>query len=72
MDELATPLSRLGRFVNLLDLCPVAVPAGLSPAGMPISVQFIGWPFAEPTILRAAFAFEQATPWGQAVPPGLG
>lgn len=71
VDELATPLSRFGRFVNLLDLCSVAVPAGLSSAGMPISVQFIGRPFAEPTILCAAFAFEQATPWGQAVPPGL-
>ena len=71
VDELATPLSRFGRFVNLLDLCSVAVPAGLSSTGMPISVQFIGRPFAEPTILRAAFAFEQATPWGQAVPPGL-
>jgi aspartyl-tRNA(Asn)/glutamyl-tRNA(Gln) amidotransferase subunit A len=71
VDELATPLSRFGRFVNLLDLCSVAVPAGLSSAGMPISVQFIGRPFAEPTVLRAAFAFEQATPWGQAVPPGL-
>lgn len=71
VDELATPLSRFGRFVNLLDLCSVAVPAGLSSAGMPISVQFIGRPFAEPTILQAAFAFEQATPWAQAIPPGL-
>ncbi len=71
VDELATPLSRFGRFVNLLNLCSVAVPAGLSADGLPISIQVIGRPFAEPTILRAAFAFEQATTWHRAYPPGL-
>lgn len=71
VDELATPLSRFGRFVNLLDLCSVAVPAGLSTQGMPISIQMVGGAFAEPTILQAAFAFEQATVWHQAVPPAL-
>ncbi|WP_245213651.1 amidase [Rhodoferax sp. AJA081-3] len=71
VDELATPLSRLGRFVNLLDLCSVAVPAGLSSGGLPISIQIIGRAFAEPTILRAAFAFEKATSWGLAHPSGL-
>ncbi|MDB5851124.1 MAG: aspartyl/glutamyl-tRNA(Asn/Gln) amidotransferase subunit [Rhodoferax sp.] len=71
VDELATPLSRFGRFVNLLDLCAVAVPAGFSSAGLPISVQVIGRPFAEPTVLRTAFAFEQATPWGKRLPMGL-
>ena len=71
VDELATPLSRLGRFVNLLDLCSVAVPAGLSSGGLPISIQIIGRAFAEPTILRTAFAFEKATSWGQAHPSGL-
>jgi aspartyl-tRNA(Asn)/glutamyl-tRNA(Gln) amidotransferase subunit A len=28
---------------------------------MPIGLQIIGKPFDEPTILRAAYAFEQAT-----------
>ena len=71
VDELATPLSRFGRFVNLLNLCSVAVPAGLSAAGLPVSIQVIGRPFAEPLILRAAHAFEQATRWHEAVPQGL-
>lgn len=71
VDELATPLSRFGRFVNLLNLCSVAVPAGLSADGLPVSIQVIGRPFAEPTILRAAFAFEQAKAWHQAYPSGL-
>jgi aspartyl-tRNA(Asn)/glutamyl-tRNA(Gln) amidotransferase subunit A len=71
VDELSTPLSRLGRFVNLLDLCSVAVPAGLSGAGLPVSVQFIGRPLCEPLVLRVAHAFEKVTPWHKAVPSGL-
>ena len=72
VDELATPLSRLGRFVNLLDLCSVAVPAGFTRAGMPVSLQFIARPFDEATALRVGQAFERATRWYLAVPPGLG
>ncbi len=71
VDELATPLSRFGRFVNLLDLCSVAVQAGLSHEGLPVSVQFIGRPQCEPLILRAAHAYQSATPWHDAVPSGL-
>jgi aspartyl-tRNA(Asn)/glutamyl-tRNA(Gln) amidotransferase subunit A len=71
VDEMSTPLSRFGRFVNLLNLCSVAVPAGLSAAGLPVSVQMIGRPMSEPLILRAAYAFERATPWHRATPRGL-
>ncbi|HET7866864.1 MAG TPA: amidase [Burkholderiaceae bacterium] len=71
VDELATPLSRFGRFANLLDLCSIAVQAGLSSQGMPISVQFVGAPLGEPLILRAAQAYERVTPWHTAVPSGL-
>jgi len=71
VDELHTPLSRFGRFVNLLNLCSVALPAGLSKQGLPISIQIVGKPMAEPVVLRAAYAFERATPWHRAVPPGL-
>jgi aspartyl-tRNA(Asn)/glutamyl-tRNA(Gln) amidotransferase subunit A len=71
VDEQSTPLSRFGRFVNLLDLCSVAVPAGLSPAGLPVSVQFIGRPLHEPLILRAAHAFETTLGWVGTHPSGL-
>jgi aspartyl-tRNA(Asn)/glutamyl-tRNA(Gln) amidotransferase subunit A len=71
VDELATPLSRFGRFVNLLNLCSVAVPAGLSADGLPVSIQVIGRPYAESTILRTAFAFEKATAWTRTYPIGL-
>ncbi|KRC28957.1 glutamyl-tRNA amidotransferase [Acidovorax sp. Root219] len=72
VDELATPLSRFGRFVNLLDLCALAVPAGFTCQGLPVSLQFIARPFDEATALRVGHAFEQATRWYLAVPPGLG
>lgn len=71
VDELSTPLSRFGRFVNLLDLCSVAVPAGLSSAGLPVSVQFVGRPWCEPLILRVAHAFEKAAQGTRLVPKGL-
>jgi len=60
VDESATPLSRLGRFVNLLDLCAVAIPAGLE-NGLPVSIQIIAPCFHDALALRVARAFEVAT-----------
>jgi aspartyl-tRNA(Asn)/glutamyl-tRNA(Gln) amidotransferase subunit A len=71
VDEQAMPLSRLGRFVNWLDLCSVAVPAGLSADGLPVSVQFVARPWDEPLILRAARAYERSTAPVPAWPPGM-
>jgi aspartyl-tRNA(Asn)/glutamyl-tRNA(Gln) amidotransferase subunit A len=51
--------------VNLAGTCGISVPAGFSGTGLPIGVQLIGRPFGEETILRAAYAFEQATEWHQ-------
>ena len=34
-------------FVNLLDLCAIAVPSGFIPSGMPFGVTMIGVPFSE-------------------------
>jgi aspartyl-tRNA(Asn)/glutamyl-tRNA(Gln) amidotransferase subunit A len=60
VDESTTPLSRLGRFVNLLDLCAVAIPAGLE-NGLPVSIQIIAPRFQDGLALRIARAFEAAT-----------
>lgn len=49
--------------VNLAGTCAMSLPAGLSGNGLPIGVQLIGKPFGEETILRTAYAFEQATQW---------
>ncbi len=39
----------------------ITVPAGFADDAMPVGVEFLGRPFAEPDLLRVAFAFEQAT-----------
>ncbi|NLC72088.1 MAG: Asp-tRNA(Asn)/Glu-tRNA(Gln) amidotransferase subunit GatA [Desulfuromonadaceae bacterium] len=45
--------------VNLAGTCAISLPCGFSAEGLPIGMQLIGKPFAEETILRAAWAFEQ-------------
>jgi len=49
--------------VNLAGTCALSVPAGESRDGLPIGLQLVGRPFGEEAILRAAYAFEQATQW---------
>jgi aspartyl-tRNA(Asn)/glutamyl-tRNA(Gln) amidotransferase subunit A len=49
--------------VNLAGTCAMSIPAGFSASGLPIGLQLIGKPFGEETILRAGYAFEQATEW---------
>jgi aspartyl-tRNA(Asn)/glutamyl-tRNA(Gln) amidotransferase subunit A len=47
----------------------ISVPCGMSAAGLPIGLQIAGRPFDEATVLRAAWAYEQATPWHRKRPP---
>lgn len=54
--------------VNLAGLPAISLPCGFSNAGMPIGLQLIGRAFAEETVLRAAYAYEQATQWHQKKP----
>lgn len=49
--------------VNLAGTCGISVPAGMSDSGLPIGLQLIGRPFGEEAIIRAGYAFEQATEW---------
>lgn len=47
--------------VNLAGVPGISVPCGFNGEGLPIGLQLIGKAFDEPTLLRAAHAFEQAT-----------
>jgi aspartyl-tRNA(Asn)/glutamyl-tRNA(Gln) amidotransferase subunit A len=48
---------------DMTGLPAISVPCGFSAEGLPIGLQFIGKALDEPTLLRAAHAYEQATPW---------
>ena len=47
----------------------LAMMAGLSRSGLPLSVQFVGRYFDEATVLRVAAAYERATHWYKRKPP---
>lgn len=62
---------------NLTGICGISVPCGFAEitaannhtVRLPIGLQFMGKPFDESTILNAAYAFEQTTPWHKAKSP---
>jgi aspartyl-tRNA(Asn)/glutamyl-tRNA(Gln) amidotransferase subunit A len=49
----------------------LAMPAGFTEDGLPLSLQLIGHPFQEAMVYRVAQAYEAATPWREHRPPGL-
>ncbi len=49
--------------LNLAGMCGISVPCGFDNAGLPIGLQIMGPHLGEETVLRAAHAYEQATPW---------
>lgn len=55
--------SRLTRPWNGLGLPALALPCGFAGSGLPLSMQIVGRPFDEVTVLRAGHAFEGATDW---------
>ncbi len=48
---------------NLTGSPAMSVCAGFTDAGLPLAFQLVGKPFDEPTVLRAADAYERATDW---------
>ncbi len=54
--------------VNLAGVPGISLPCGRA-GGLPVGLQIIGRPFEEATILRAAYAFQQATAFHGVHPP---
>jgi aspartyl-tRNA(Asn)/glutamyl-tRNA(Gln) amidotransferase subunit A len=48
--------------INIAGLPAITIPAGFG-EGLPIGMQIIGKPFGEETLLKVAYAYEQATEW---------
>jgi aspartyl-tRNA(Asn)/glutamyl-tRNA(Gln) amidotransferase subunit A len=61
--ELLRPVSRYTNVWNLVGLPACVVPSGFSQEGLPVSIQIVGKPFDDATVLRIARAYERATPW---------
>jgi len=49
--------------INLAGLPGLSLPCGFDKEGLPIGLQIVGRPFEEETVLKAAYAYEQATEW---------
>ena len=48
---------------NLARVPALSIPCGFTRSGLPIGLQLAGRPLGEATVLRAATAYEAATPW---------
>ena len=48
---------------NMTGMPAISVPSGFTPSGLPVGLQLAGKPFDEPTVLRSAYAYQQATAW---------
>jgi aspartyl-tRNA(Asn)/glutamyl-tRNA(Gln) amidotransferase subunit A len=62
-------LTQYTRPYNITGTPAISVPCGFSRDGLPIGLQLAGRAYDEPTVLRAAHAYEQATDWGKHRPP---
>jgi len=59
---LRQPSKGIPRLNTFLMFVPsIAVPAGFTVDGLPAGITFLGGPYSEPTMIRLAYAYEQAT-----------
>ena len=56
------------RWVNFLDLCALSLPNGMTPGGLPASLQIVCRGGDEALALRIGWALEQATDWQKRAP----
>ena len=54
---------------SLAGICGLSTPCGFDRQGLPIGLQLLGPAFGEDRVLRAGYAYEQATSWHKQAPP---
>ncbi|MCU1376203.1 MAG: putative amidase, partial [Actinomycetia bacterium] len=59
---------RLTMAMNITGLPAISLPAGLSPAGLPVGLQLIGPRHHDALLLAVAARYEQARPWPLVAP----
>jgi Asp-tRNA(Asn)/Glu-tRNA(Gln) amidotransferase A subunit family amidase len=70
-DHAALRWRNTGPFI-VMSVPAISVPCGLTAEGLPIGLQVAGKRFDEAGVLRAAYAYEQATDWHTRRPPWAG
>jgi aspartyl-tRNA(Asn)/glutamyl-tRNA(Gln) amidotransferase subunit A len=70
VDQQVVP-SYFTRFANILDLCGLALPTGISAEGLPTSLQIVCRGYDEDTALRIGWAYQSVTDWHERVPAGF-
>lgn len=68
MPRLLGELTRLTRWVNYLGVPALVIPCGFDSRGLPLSVQLVGRPFTEATLLSAGHAYQRETDWHERIP----
>lgn len=68
VDETQSPMSRLTRAANYLDLPAASLPCGLTDQGLPVGLQIMGRPRDETMVVALARAFEQVSGWDGSAP----
>jgi aspartyl-tRNA(Asn)/glutamyl-tRNA(Gln) amidotransferase subunit A len=68
VDEAVSPLSRLTRAANYLDLPAISVPCGLTEEGLPVGLQIVGNPRDEVSVVAFGAAFEKVSGWNARQP----
>jgi aspartyl-tRNA(Asn)/glutamyl-tRNA(Gln) amidotransferase subunit A len=61
--ETARLLTRFTAPFNLTGLPALSIPCGFAAGPLPIGLQIVGPPWSEARVLRAGYAYEQATSW---------
>ena len=56
---------------NMAGVPGLSINCGFTGDGLPVGLQLMGRPYDEPTLFRAAFAYEQSTDWHTRRPPHI-
>ncbi|MBB5213879.1 amidase [Parapusillimonas granuli] len=63
VDENSLALASFTRAANFINATALSLPAGFSEDGLPVGVQLLGAPLAEPRLTAIGAAFQQETDW---------
>jgi aspartyl-tRNA(Asn)/glutamyl-tRNA(Gln) amidotransferase subunit A len=68
-EDVRAALLRMTRPGNLTGLPAISLPCGYTADNLPVGLQLFGRHYDEATLLRVAYAYQQATPWHRMFPP---